>query len=109
MPAAPIAGPMPLVRQHPGVGDVAIQAGREHQHHHAHFVAFAAEMFAGQPVAELVQDLGHAQRDAEPEPVVGGEELVERRAAGWKTSNLHEHQRQGREREQHAARPPPAR
>ena len=58
--------PVPLVGQHPGVGDVAIQAGREHEDHHAHFVAFAAEVLARQAVAELVQDLGHAQRDREP-------------------------------------------
>ena len=51
---------MPVVGQHPGVGDVAVQAGREHQQHHAHLVALAAEVLARQAVAELVQHLGDA-------------------------------------------------
>ena len=54
---------MPPVGQHPRVGDVAVQAGREHQQHHAHLVALAAEVLARQAVAELVQDLGRRQRD----------------------------------------------
>ena len=50
--------PLPLAGQHPGVGDVAVEAGREHQDHHAHLVAFAAEVLAAQPVAEFVEHLG---------------------------------------------------
>ena len=53
----PDVRPLPLVRQQPGVGHVAIQARGQHQDHDAHFVAFAAEVLAGQSVAELVHDL----------------------------------------------------
>ena len=77
--------PMPAVGQHPRIGDVAIQAGREHQHHHAHLVAFAAEMFARQAVAELVQHLGDRQRGAEPNPVLGARRTCETTAAASET------------------------
>ena len=71
--------PLPLVRQHPRVGHVAVQAGRQHEEHDAHLVTFAAEMLARQPVAELVQHLRHAERDASQMPFCGREELVEAR------------------------------
>ena len=86
--------PLPFIRQHPRVGDIAIQAGREHEHHEAQFMTFAAEMFAAQAVAKLVADLGHGNRHRQPKPVALGEELVEARQFCPKNVPLHEHQRQ---------------
>ena len=95
---------VPLVGQQPGVGDIAIQAGREHEDHHAHFVAFAAEVLARQAVAELVQDLGHAQRDGEQQRVLEAEELVERRQPRREDVELHRHQGQRGKAQQDAGR-----
>ena len=50
-----------------------------------------------QAVAELVQHLGHPQRDRQPEGVVEVEELVELRQLRAEHVELHRHQRQRRE------------
>ncbi len=49
-------GPMPFVGQHPGIRHVTVQARRQHQHEDADFMAFAAEVFASEAMAEFVQD-----------------------------------------------------
>ncbi len=69
----------PFVRQHPRVGNVAIQTGREDQQHEADFVAFAAELLAAQPVPEFVHHLHDRHRHRQDQPAIGGEELLERR------------------------------
>ena len=102
MPAAPMAGPMPFVGQHPGIGNVAIETRREHQDHDAHLVTFAAEMLAGQPVAELVHDLRHAQHRGQQEGVVDVEELVELGQLGVEDVEFDRHQ-QNRRKAQQAA------
>ncbi len=71
--------PVPLIRQQPGVGNVAVQARREHQNHDADFMALTSEFLTRQSMAELVKDLGDRQRHSQPEPVLGAKELVERR------------------------------
>ena len=88
-------GPLPLVGQHPGIGDVAVQAGREHQQHHAHLVALAAKVLAHQPVAELVQHLGQGQHEHHPDHVLGGEELMEAGELRLKHVELHRDQQHG--------------
>ena len=89
---------VPLVGQHPGVGDVAIERRREHQHHRAQLVAFAAEMFARQAVAELVQHLDRGHRDAEVEPVLRAEELMKRRQLALEFVEVDGHERQPQHR-----------
>ena len=96
--------PLPLARQHPGVGDVAVEAGRQHEDHDAHLVALAAEVLAGQPVAELVQHLRHAQHHRQQEGVVDAEELVELGQLRAEHVELDRHQRQRRQGQQAAQR-----
>ena len=79
--------------------------GREHQEHDAHLVAFAAEMLARQSVAKLVNDFGDRQRDAQIDPVLGFEELMERGKLVVERVELHQHQRQGREGQNRADDP----
>ena len=88
---------LPLVGQHPGIGNVAIQTRCEHQDHHAHLVALAAKMFAGQAVAELVNNLGQAQYHSQPEGVDRIEKLVKTRQFRVEDVEIHGYQRQGRE------------
>ncbi len=94
--------PLPLVGQHPRIADVAIQARRKDQQHQAHLVALAAELFARQPMAELVQDFADPHRRADVDPVLGRKEFVERRQLALKDIELHQHQQQrGRGQTQH--------
>ena len=64
MPPAPMAARCHLLGSSQESETLQYRQGVSTEDHHAHLVAFAAEVLARQAVAELVQDLGHAQRDA---------------------------------------------
>ena len=87
---------VPLAGQQPGVGDVAIQAGRQHQDHHAHFVAFTAEMLARDAVAEFMDDFRYGQREHQVEGVGDVEEVLQGGELGGEHVELHAHQQEGR-------------
>ncbi len=95
---------LPLVGQQPGVGDVAVQARREHEDHDAHLVTFAAEMLAGHAVAELVQDFGDAQRDRKQQRVLEAEERMKVGQAAVKRLEMDQHQQQRGKPKQDAGR-----
>ena len=73
---------LPLAGESPGVGDVAIEAGDEGQQHHAELVDFAAEMFAGERVAQLVKDFDAGDGGDQPDPIAHVDEGGELGQAG---------------------------
>ena len=66
--------PPPFAGDRPGVGDVAVEAGSEDQQEQADLVALAADVDAGQGMAQLVDDLGQGQGHDEPDDVPRGDE-----------------------------------
>ena len=76
MPAAEIAIRRHLLGKHPRVGDVAVQARREHEQQNAHFVALAAEVLAGEPVPQLVQNFHDGERDRQDGDVFDRKKLA---------------------------------
>ena len=103
-PRRPDGRPMPLVGQHPGVGDVAVHTGREHQDHDPDLVALAAEVLARQSVSQLVEDLGEPQRHGQEQRVFCAEKLVEAGKPGAEDVELDQNQRQRREGQEQADR-----
>ena len=93
-------GPLPLARQHPTVGDVAVETGSEDEEHHPHLMALSPEVLARQAVAELVENLRESEGHGQPDPVARGKELLELRELGTEHVEVHEHQQQ-RARHQH--------
>ena len=61
---------------HPGVAGVAVKAGGDDEEHDAHVGDFAAEMFGGESVAELVEDFGDDEDAIEHEEILPAEEVV---------------------------------
>ena len=60
---------LPFAGEAPGVGHVAVEAGHKGEQHDAELVDFAAEMFAGEGVAQLVQDFDGGDGGDQPEPI----------------------------------------
>ena len=94
-PRRPDRRPLPLVGQHPAVGDVAVEAGGHDEQHHAHLVTLATVVLARQAVAKLVEDLGDPQRRGQVEPVARREELVKLRELRPEDVEVDEHEQQG--------------
>ena len=93
----------PFARQHPRVGDVAIQARRQHENHHAEFMTFAPQNLARQPVPELVQNFREEERYAQEQQVARSEELLELRQLRAEMIELDPHEQQRGEHQKETA------
>ena len=108
MPAAETSDSLPFAGKPPGVGDVGVEAGDEDQQQHAHLGHFAAEMFAGERVAQFVQHFHDADRGEQPEqiPPIGEHgELRQPGADFVELANDDRRREQHDERREHQGRP----
>ena len=70
-PCGASGNPLPGARQHPSVGNIAIQARAASQQQQSHLVTFAAEMFAYQGVRRFVKHLCRRQRERQADQIAG--------------------------------------
>ncbi len=84
-------------RDHPGIAGIAVKAGGHDKQHDAHVGDFAAEVFGGKPVAELVEDFGDNEDAVQHDEVLPAEEVV--REVG-EAVGVHQHVPEGNGDEQ---------
>ena len=64
-------GSLPFIIKYPDIGDVAVKARCENQQHEPHFVTLAPQLFAGQTMSELMQDLDATQQAGHQQHIFG--------------------------------------